>query len=100
MNVKKMNKQDYINWLVFVITIIIVLIVIGSAIFLVMGENGYDEMCLRNIAVEYCDEKGLMFKEVIIIKTMHPFFVGKEDFRSFDSKKFKFTNEELEGCKK
>jgi len=95
---KKKLKDSLIKicsiMLIIVLIFFVVLLICSSIIF-----KKYDEQCFRNIATDYCNEKDLVFEEVI---TNHPdpYFLCKEDFRAIEEKGFKFTNNELEKCQR
>lgn len=81
----------------FVLVICFIFVFIGWGIF---SEVSMDKNCLKEIGGDYCEEKNMIFNNRIWLDFSGWEFSCYEDERSVDEMVFRFTEEEMEGCKK
>jgi len=89
------NKKGFMGGLT---VFIILLAFIGFFLFMIIKNNEVkDNDCLKDIAINYCEEQG-MFYDKLWYDFTNSKFSCLESERSDSSLIFKFTKEEVEEC--
>jgi len=76
-------------------TILIIALVIVACVLIVRVVNVITNDCLKEVAEDYCEDKGMLLNQIHIDKI----FTCKENERAINFEAYKFLEDEIEECK-